>query len=153
MHVIAAKAVALGEALRPEFTRYQRQVLENAATLASELINAGYTLVSGGTDTHLLPVDLTNHTITGKEAATALDKAGITVNKSTVPFETRSPSVASGIRLGSPALTTRGMVAEDMRKIASWIVESLESHDNETRLAAIAAKVEKFASAFPLFAW
>ena len=153
MHVIAAKAVALGEALRPEFKRYQRQVIENAATLASELVNAGYKLVSGGTDNHLMLVDLTDRNITGKEAEVALDKAGITVNKNTVPFETRSPFVTSGIRLGTPALTTRGMAAKDMRKIAAWIVESLESHSNETRLAAIAARVEKFASRFPLFAW
>jgi glycine hydroxymethyltransferase len=153
MHVIAAKAVALGEALRPEFRRYQRRVLENAATLASELANAGHTLVSGGTDTHLMLVDLSARPITGKEAETALDKAGITVNKNTVPFETRSPFVTSGIRLGTPALTTRGMGPGDMRKIAAWIVECLESHSNETRLAAIAAKVEKFASRFPLFAW
>ncbi|MDR2489006.1 MAG: serine hydroxymethyltransferase [Desulfovibrio sp.] len=153
MHVIAAKAVALGEALRPKFRRYQRQVIENAATLASELGNAGYTIVSGGTDTHLMLVDLSGRNITGKEAETALDRAGITVNKNTVPFETRSPFVTSGIRLGTPALTTRGMAAGDMRKIAAWIAESLESHTNETRLAAVCSKVEKFASGFPLFAW
>ena len=98
-------------------------------------------------------IDLTAKDITGKEAEVALDKAGITVNKNTVPFETRSPFVTSGIRLGTPALTTRGMVAKDMRKIAGWIVESLESHNNETRLAAVCAKVEKFATGFPLFAW
>jgi glycine hydroxymethyltransferase len=153
MHVIAAKAVALGEALRPEFKRYQRQVIENAAVLASELVNAGYRLVSGGTDTHLLLIDLSGGALTGKEAEIALDKAGITVNKNTVPFESRSPFVTSGIRLGTPALTTRGMRAGDMRKIAAWIAESLESHDNDSRLAAVCAKVEKFASGFPLFAW
>ncbi len=153
MHVIAAKAVALGEALNPEFKRYQRRVLENAVTLASELTNAGYKLVSGGTDNHLMLIDLTAKDVTGKEAEVALDKAGITVNKNTVPFETRSPFVTSGIRLGTPALTTRGMLPRDMRKIAAWIVESLESHNNETRLAAVCAKVEKFATGFPLFAW
>ena len=151
MHVIAAKAVSFGEALQPEFKRYQKRVLENAKTLAQELTDAGFSLVSGGTDNHLMLVDLTNKDITGKEAETALDKAGITVNKNTVPFETRSPFVTSGIRLGTPALTTRGMQARDMRKVAAWIVESLESRDNETRLAAISRKVERFASRFPLF--
>lgn len=153
MHVIAAKAVAFGEALKPDFKRYQKRVLENAATLASELTEAGFNLVSGGTDNHLMLMDLSNKNITGKEAETALDKAGITVNKNTVPFETRSPFVTSGIRLGTPALTTRGMLAKDMRKVAAWIAESLESRDNDTRLLAISRKVEKFASQFPLFAW
>lgn len=153
MHVIAAKAVAFGEALKPEFKRYQKRVLENAKTLAKELMDAGYTLVSKGTDNHLMLIDLSNTDITGKEAEAALDKAGITVNKNTVPFETRSPFVTSGIRLGTPALTTRGMQAKDMRKIAAWIVESLESRNNETRLAAISRKVEIFATQFPLFAY
>ncbi len=153
MHVIAAKAVAFGEALRPEFARYQKRVVENAAMLASSLMDAGFTLVSGGTDNHLMLVDLTSKDITGKEAETALDKAGITVNKNSVPFETRSPFVTSGIRLGTPALTTRGMTAAHMRKIAAWITEALESRGNDTRLAAVSKKVEKFATNFPLFAW
>ena len=153
MHVIAAKAVSFGEALRPEFRRYQKKVLENAVTLAAELGSAGFQIVSGGTDNHLMLIDLSNKDITGKEAEQALDKAGITVNKNTVPFETRSPFVTSGIRLGTPALTTRGMAAAEMRKVAGWITESLESRDNDTRLAAISRKVEKFASQFPLFAW
>ena len=153
MHVIAAKAVSFGEALRPEFKRYQKRVIENAATLAAELMDAGFQLVSGGTDNHLMLIDLTNKDITGKDAENALDKAGITVNKNTVPFETRSPFVTSGIRVGTPALTTRGMQPKDMRKVAAWIVESLESCDNETRLAAVNKKVFKFASRFPLFAW
>lgn len=153
MHVIAAKAVAFGEALRPGFKDYQKRVVENAATLAAELASAGFDLVSGGTDNHLILVDLTNKNITGKEAETALDKAGITVNKNSVPFETRSPFITSGIRLGTPALTTRGMRPEDMRKIAAWIVESLDSRDNETRLAEIDKTISAFASKFPLFAW
>lgn len=153
MHVIAAKAVSFGEALRPEFKRYQKRVLENAAALASELTAAGYNLVSQGTDNHLMLVDLTSKDITGKDAEAALDKAGITVNKNTVPFETRSPFVTSGIRMGTPALTTRGMLPRDMRKIAGWIVESLESRDNDTRLGVVSRKVLKFASRFPLFAW
>lgn len=153
MHVIAAKAVSFGEALRPEFKRYQKRVVENAATLAAELMAAGFHLVSGGTDNHLMLLDLTNKNITGKEAECALDKAGITVNKNTVPFETRSPFVTSGIRIGTPALTTRGMQPEDMRKVAAWIVASLESCNNETRLAAVNKEVFTFASQFPLFAW
>jgi len=153
MHVIAAKAVSFGEALRPEFKRYQKRVLENAKTLAQELMDAGFVLVSGGTDNHLMLIDLSNKDITGKDAEIALDKAGITVNKNTVPFETRSPFVTSGIRVGTPALTTRGMQPRDMRKVAAWIVESLESRNNETRLLAISRKIERFASKFPLFAY
>ncbi|MDR2800466.1 MAG: serine hydroxymethyltransferase [Desulfovibrio sp.] len=153
MHVIAAKAVALGEAQKPAFRRYQKKILENASTLAAELSAAGFNLVSGGTDNHMMLIDLSNKGITGKEAETALDRAGITVNKNTVPFETRSPFVTSGIRIGTPALTTRGMSARDMRKISGWIVESLEACNNESRLASICRKVEKFASDFPLFAW
>lgn len=153
MHVIAAKAVAFGEALDPEFRKYQKQVLDNADTLASALMSGGYKLVSGGTDNHLMLMDFSGSDITGKDAEHALDKAGITVNKNTVPFETRSPFVTSGIRLGTPALTTRGMVAKDMRKIAGWIIEALDSRDNETRLKAVNRKVEKFARRFPLFAW
>jgi glycine hydroxymethyltransferase len=151
MHVIAAKAVSFGEALDPKFKRYQKRVLENARTLAQELADAGFTLVSGGTDNHLMLIDLTNKDITGKDAEIALDKAGITVNKNTVPFETRSPFVTSGIRIGTPALTTRGMQPRDMRKVAAWIVESLAVRNNETRLFAISRKIERFASKFPLF--
>ncbi len=153
MHVIAAKAVAFAEALRPEFKAYQQQVIDNAQALARELTNAGYRLVSGGTDNHLMLVDLTNTNITGKDAEIGLDKGGITVNKNTVPFETRSPFVTSGVRLGTPALTTRGMKADDMRQVAKWIVAILESLDNESRLTEIRREVETFASQFPLFAW
>lgn len=153
MHVIAAKAVAFGEALDENFRKYQKQVLDNAKTLATSLTAGGYKLVSGGTDNHLMLIDLSSTAITGKEAETALDKAGITVNKNTVPFETRSPFVTSGIRVGTPALTTRGMVAKDMRKIAGWVIEAIDSRENETRLKAVNRKVEKFARRFPLFAW
>lgn len=153
MHVIAAKAVAFGEALKPEFRRYQKKVVENAGMLASELAAAGFTIVSGGTDNHLMLVDLSNKDITGKEAEHALDKAGITVNKNSVPFETRSPFVTSGIRLGTPALTTRGMGAAEMRKIAAFITESLESRHSESQLASLKRRVQRFASRFPLFAW
>ena len=153
MHVIAAKAVAFGEALRPQFHRYQEQVLKNAATLASCLQAAGYDLVSGGTDNHLMLVDLTRKDITGKDAEHALDQAGITVNKNTVPFETRSPFVTSGVRLGTPALTTRGMKEAEMEKVAGWIVDVLSHHEDEGRLAAVRRDVEAFAAQFPLFAW
>ncbi|WP_457572602.1 serine hydroxymethyltransferase [Desulfovulcanus sp.] len=153
MHIIAAKAVAFGEALKPEFKEYQKMVIENAKTMAKDLVDAGFNLVSGGTDNHLILVDLTNKDITGKEAEIALDKAGITVNKNTIPFETRSPFVTSGIRLGTPALTTRGMKPEHMHKIVDWIVKALESRENDTRLEEIRQEVEKFAREFPLFAW
>ncbi len=153
MHVIAAKAVAFGEALRPEFTTYQQQVVANARVLADELVAGGYDLVSGGTDNHLVLMDLTRKNITGKDAEIALDKAGITVNKNTVPFETRSPFVTSGIRLGTPALTTRGMREAEIKKIAAWIIASLENTDNETVLGEISKEISAFAGEFPLFAW
>ncbi len=153
MHVIAAKAVAFGEALRPAFAAYQRRVLDNAATLAHCLMDAGFDLVSGGTDNHLMLVDLTSKDITGKDAEQALDQAGITVNKNTVPFESRSPFVTSGIRLGTAALTTRGLREEDMRTVGGFIVEALEKHEYQSELARIRKNVEDFARQFPLFAW
>jgi glycine hydroxymethyltransferase len=153
MHVIAAKAVALGEALRPEFLEYQKQVLINCKALAAELVGAGFELVSGGTDNHLILVDLTNKDVTGKDAQNALDAAGITANKNTVPFETRSPFVTSGIRFGTPALTTRGFKEDEMKKVAAWITAALESKDNESRLDDIRKEVETFARQYPLFAW
>lgn len=153
MHVIAAKAVAFGEALKPAFVEYQKQTLRNAAVLAEALVALGFSLVSGGTDNHLMLVDLSNKDVTGKDAEHALDKAGITVNKNTVPFETRSPFVTSGIRIGTPALTTRGMKEQDMRQIAEWIAEAVDSRDNDSRLAELSKKIEVFARQFPLFAW
>ncbi|NMC47921.1 MAG: serine hydroxymethyltransferase, partial [Desulfovibrio sp.] len=153
MHVIAAKAVAFGEALRPAFTKYQAQVVKNAQVLAKGLMGLGYHLVSGGTDNHLMLIDLTNTDVTGKDAEIALDKAGITVNKNTVPFETRSPFVTSGIRLGSPALTTRGMGEAEMERIVGWIDAAIKARDNETKLDEIRVQVEVFARQFPLFAW
>lgn len=153
MHVIAAKAVAFGEALRPEFKCYQEQVVKNARVMASGLVALGYDLVSGGTDNHLMLVDLTSKDVTGKDAQIALDAAGITANKNTVPFETRSPFVTSGIRLGTPALTTRGMTEKDMEKVVAWIDAAIKGKDNETALAQIKADVKVFARQFPLFAW
>lgn len=153
MHVIAAKAVAFGEALRPSFKLYQEQVLKNAAVLARCLMDAGYSLVSGGTDNHLLLMDLTDKEITGKDAEHALDAAGMTANKNTVPFETRSPFITSGVRLGTAALTTRGMKEAEMEQVAEWIVDALRNTGNDAHLAAISRDVEKFARQFPLFAW
>ena len=153
MHVIAAKAVAFGEALRPAFKTYQQHIINNAAVLAKVLMDAGYELVSGGTDNHLMLVDLTRADITGKDAEQALDKAGITVNKNTVPFETRSPFVTSGIRLGTAALTTRGMREDDMRTVGGFIVDALARHDDAAALEHIRGKVEEFARQFPLFTW
>ncbi len=152
IHAIAAKAVSFGEALRPLFKSYQKQVLKNAASLANHLVDAGFDLVSGGTDNHLMLVDLTKQDITGKDAEHALDLAGITVNKNTVPFETRSPFVTSGVRIGTAALTTRGMKEVEMEKVAGWIIDALKNYKNETRLAEISADVQKFAVQYPLFA-
>lgn len=153
MHVIAAKAVAFGEALRPRFVDYQKQVLVNAQCLAKGLTDAGFTLVSGGTDNHLMLVDLTSKDITGKDAEHALDMAGITTNKNTVPFETRSPFVTSGVRLGTAALTTRGMKEADMQRVAGWIVDALKNSTNTSYLKKIEDDVRIFARQFPLFAW
>ena len=152
MHVIAAKAVAFAEALRPEFKDYQQQVILNAQALAKELTDAGYHLVSGGTDNHLMLVDLTAQDITGKDAEIGLDKGGITVNKNTVPFETRSPFVTSGVRLGTAALTTRGMKEDDMRTVGAFIVEAIEKRSDAAALDKISKNVEEFARQFPLFA-
>ena len=153
MHVIAAKAVAFGEALRPAFKSYQQRVVSNAAVLAKYLLDAGYDLVSGGTDNHLMLVDLTKKDITGKDAEHALDAAGITANKNTVPFETRSPFVTSGVRLGTAALTTRGMREDDMRTVGAFIVDAIEKREDAVALEKISKKVEEFARQFPLFAW
>jgi len=153
MHVIAAKAVAFGVALRPEYKVYQKQVLANAKTLGQSLLDEGFDLVSGGTDNHLLLIDLTNKDITGKDAQLALDKAGITTNKNTVPFETRSPFVTSGIRIGTPALTSRGMKEADMQQVGAWMVDALKHIDNDAYLADIHKQVTAFTRQFPLFAW
>ena len=153
MHVIAAKAVAFGEALQPGFKQYQEQVLLNAGALAQNLKDAGFSLVSGGTDNHLMLLDLTDKNITGKDAEIALDKAGITVNKNGIPFDTKSPMVTSGIRIGTPALTTRGMVEEDMQAVAEGIAAALENMDNDSVLDEIRQEVEDFAREFPLYAW
>jgi len=154
MHVIAAKAVAFGEALQPEFKEYQKRVIENAKTLASELMANGFKLVTGGTDNHLMLVDLTGSldgTVTGKEAEAWLDLAGITVNKNTVPNEKRSPFITSGIRIGTPAMTTRGLGTAEMKVLAGWIKSVIESKGNEATLAKIKANVKELCSQFPLY--
>jgi glycine hydroxymethyltransferase len=153
MHIIASKAVAFGEALQPGFQEYQAQVVKNAKTLASALAESGFRLVSGGTDNHLMMLDLTDKGITGKDAQIALEKANITTNKNTIPFDTQSPFVTSGIRLGTPAMTTRGMIEEDMVVVAEAITAALENWNNDAVLAEIKDEVEEFAREFPLFAW
>ncbi len=153
MHVIAAKAIAFKEALDPEFKTYQQLVIDNARAIGRLLSDAGFNLVSQGTDNHILLVDLTNKDITGKDAEIALDTAGMTVNKNTVPFETRSPFVTSGIRIGSSALTTRGMRPEHMEQVVTWMIAALENSKNQERLNQISKEIEKFAKEFPLFAW
>ncbi|MFW6415303.1 MAG: serine hydroxymethyltransferase [Thermodesulfobacteriota bacterium] len=151
MHIIAAKAVAFGEALEEDFELYQKQVKANAKSLAAQLKDAGFDIVSGGSDNHLLLVDLSKKGITGQAAEDALDKVGITVNKNAVPFDTRPPTVTSGIRLGTPVVTTRGMTEEHMAKIAEWINAAIDHCDNEIHLGQIKKKVERFCSNFPLF--
>jgi glycine hydroxymethyltransferase len=152
MHVIAAKAVAFKEALAPEWKAYQRQIVANAAALAATLQGEGLRLVSGGTDTHLMLVDVFAKGITGKVAEKALDKAGITANKNTIPFDTNSPMVASGIRLGTPALTTRGMKEAEMAEVGKLVARALHAVENETALADVKRDVLKLCERFPLYA-
>ena len=151
MHVIAAKAVALREAQQPEFTDYARQVVGNAQALAEGLLDRGYNLVSGGTDNHLVLVDFSGTEMTGKQAEKTLEEAGITVNKNAVPFDTRSPFVTSGIRIGTPATTTRGLQEADMRQVADWIDRALKNVDNQTVLATIRDEVTQLCRRYPLY--
>jgi glycine hydroxymethyltransferase len=151
-HVIAAKAVAFGEALRPAFKTYAHQVVRNAVALGEVLLERGYRLVSGGTDTHLLLVDLRSKKLTGKAAETALGQVGITVNKNAIPNDPESPFVTSGIRLGTPALTTRGMGEADMRAIGSMIDAALTAAGNDQVLKRVAGEVRELAASFPLYA-
>jgi glycine hydroxymethyltransferase len=151
MHVIAAKAVAFREALTPEWRAYQQQIVTNAAAFAEALLARGYRLVTGGTDTHLLLVDLSDKSVTGKDAQEALDRAWITVNKNTIPFETRSPMVTSGIRLGTPAVTSRGMKAPEMAEIAALIDAVLSSPGSASVEAKVRGQVQELTSRFPLY--
>ncbi|OHD13691.1 MAG: serine hydroxymethyltransferase [Spirochaetes bacterium GWB1_48_6] len=152
MHVIAAKAVAFKEALAPDFKVYQQQVVKNAAALCKGLMDGGARIVSGGTDNHLMLVDLTPFGVTGKEAETWLDEANITVNKNSIPFDKASPMVTSGIRVGTPATTTRGMKEAEMQSIAGFILEVLKSQGDEGKLHKIRDEVKKLCVRFPLFA-
>ena len=151
MHVIAAKAVAFKEALSDEFKVYQQQVLDNAKALADELVKKGFRIVSGGTDNHLMLVDLRSKNITGKEAQFLLDEIGITANRNTIPFEPLSPFVTSGIRLGTPALTTRGLKEDDIREVADIIADVIENREDSAVIEAAKAKVQAICKKFPLY--
>ena len=151
MHVIAAKAVALGEALQPSFKEYGAQVVKNAAALADELTKLGYRIVSGGTDTHVMLVDLTSKDVTGKDAQNLLDEVNITANRNTIPFEPRSPFITSGIRLGSPALTTRGFKEDDMREVARIIAHVLDAPADEARREEARSRVAALCDKYPLY--
>jgi len=151
MHVIAAKAVAFGEALQPDFKEYQKQVKANAKVMAEEFINLGYDLVSGGTDNHLILVDLRSKGLTGKVAEESLDEAGITVNKNMVPFDTESPFVTSGIRIGTPALTTRGFKENEFRSVVELIDQVLQKPEDEANRVKVKQQVREMCEKFPLY--
>ncbi|MFN6135995.1 MAG: serine hydroxymethyltransferase, partial [Bacteroidota bacterium] len=151
MHVIAAKAVAFGECLTDAFDEYTKQVVRNASALADELIRLDYNIVSGGTDNHLMLIDLRNKNVTGKQAEIALDASGITCNKNAVPYDTQPPLVTSGIRLGAAAMTSRGMIEDDMRQIARFIDRVIGNVGNEEVYTSVKADVKTFCNAFPLY--
>jgi len=151
-HTIAAKAVAFGEALKPDFKEYAKQIVKNARALAQGLTESGLRLVTGGTDNHLMLVDVfKSRGITGKQAEHALELAGIYCNKNTIPFDTRSPWDPSGIRIGTPVLTTRGMKESEMKEVAGFIAKALDAHSDEAKLAAIKKNVKEFCSGFPFY--
>ncbi|NIP38213.1 MAG: serine hydroxymethyltransferase [Candidatus Dadabacteria bacterium] len=151
MHVIAAKAVAFHEALQPEFKDYQTQIVKNAQTMAERLKEHGFNILTGGTDTHLVLVDLTNKELTGKETEEALERAGITVNKNAVPFDPNPPMITSGIRIGTPAITTRGMKESEMITISDMIARAVENRNNESELKDIEGQVKELCSSFPIY--
>ena len=151
MHIIAAKAVALGEALQPDFTAYTQQVIDNAKAMANAFLSRDYELVSGGTDTHVILIDLSKKAITGKAAEIALEKAGITVNKNMVPFDERNPFITSGIRIGTPAITTRGMTQDDMEKIVALIDSIIDNPNNEDNIVSVKAEVNDLCNSFPIY--
>ena len=150
-HVIAAKAVAFGEALMPEYKSYCKQVICNANAMAEAFVARGYDIVSGGTDNHMMLIDLRNKSVTGKQADAALGQAHITVNKNMVPFDTQSPFVTSGIRVGTPAITTRGLMESDMEQLVDWIDAVIGSHENEAAIARVAEQVRARMRGLPLF--
>ena len=151
MHVIAAKAVCFKEAAEPGFAAYQRQIAANARALAAALVDAGFRLVSGGTDNHMMLVDVFSRGITGKAAEAALGKAGITVNKNAIPFDRNPPMVASGIRIGTPAVTTRGLREAEMQIVGGLIARALQAPDDDRALAGVRAEVEGLCRTFPLY--
>jgi glycine hydroxymethyltransferase len=152
MHVIAAKAVAFKEALQPEFKVYQQQIVKNAKALSEALMAKGFKLTSNGTDNHLMLINFTGTDITGKAAEEALDKAGITVNKNTVPFETRSPFVTSGIRIGTPAATSHGLKETEMAEVAGFIADAIANMNDEQKLLQIKTSINTMMKRFPLYA-
>ena len=151
MHIIAAKAVAFGEALKPEFKTYAKQIIDNAQAMADEFLNRDYQLVSGGTDTHVILINLTNKNITGKAAENALEMAGITVNKNMVPFDEKSPFITSGIRIGTPAVTTRNMGEDEMVYIVSLIDQIINEPENSAVLSHVKQMVIDLCQSFPLY--
>ena len=153
MHVIAAKAVALEEALDPKFTEYAIQIQKNAKAMAEELIKRDYNIISGGTDNHLMLIDLTNKNISGRDAEKTLEEAGITLNKNMIPFDEKSPIVTSGIRIGTSAITTRGLKEKEVTKIIDFVDQALLSKNKPKILYSIKQEVRKFISAFPLFSY
>lgn len=153
MHVIAAKAIAFGEALDPRFKEYTKRVIENCRVLGEELVKGGAALVSGGTDNHLVLVDLRPLKLTGAQAELALEKAGVTVNKNMIPRDPQPPRVTSGIRIGSAALTSRGLRADHMKQVAGWIVQALKNPSDEVALGKIRKDIRAFCEPFPLWQW
>ena len=151
MHVIAGKDLAYGEALKPEFKDYCKRIVSNSKILSEELIKKGYSLVSGGTDTHLILIDLSNKNITGKTAEKRLEEAGITTNKNMIPFDTKSPMVTSGIRIGTPAITTRGMGQNEMIQIAALIDKVLKDIDNDATISHVKKSVEELCNKHELY--
>ena len=151
MHVIAGKAIAFGEALSDNFTIYCKKIVENSTFLANELINKNFNLVTGGTDTHVILLDLSNKNISGKKAERILETAGITTNKNMVPFDKKSPMITSGIRIGTPALTTRGMGLNEMKKIADWIEQIINNPENDKLIISIRQDVKNLCDKFPLY--
>jgi glycine hydroxymethyltransferase len=151
MHIIAAKAVAFGEAMKPEFNSYAQQIVNNAKAMANKLLTRDYKLVSGGTDTHVILIDLTNKGVSGKAAENALERAGITVNKNMVPFDQRSPFITSGIRVGTPAITTRGMAENEMNQIVDKIDQVISDIDNDITINRVKMEVKSLCESFPLY--
>ena len=153
MHVLAAKAVCFLEAMQPEFVTYQQQVVANARALAQSLMDAGFRVVSGGTDTHVVLLDVFSKGLRGKESEQGLDRARITVNKNAIPFDTNPPMNPSGIRLGSPAVTTRGFGEAEMREVGALIAEVLTNLTNEDAIAGVRRRVEALTARYPLYSW